>query len=45
MEPLGEAGAFTPNDEVDEIRWCSLADAHARLSYDHDRDLVTALRV
>jgi 8-oxo-dGTP diphosphatase len=45
MEPLGEAGAFTPNDEVDEIRWCSLADARARLSYDHDRDLVTALRV
>jgi 8-oxo-dGTP pyrophosphatase MutT (NUDIX family) len=45
MEPLGDAVPFTPNAEVDEIRWCSLADAHARLSYDHDRDLVTAMRV
>ena len=45
MEPLGDAAAFTPNDEVDEIRWCSIADARAQLSYAHDRDLVTALRV
>ncbi len=45
MEPVGEVAAFMPNDEVDEIRWCSVADAPAQLSYDHDRDLVTALRV
>lgn len=45
MEPVGEVGPFTPNDEVDEVRWCSIAEATAQLSYDHDRDLVTALRV
>ena len=33
-------GAFVPNDEVDEIRWCSVADATARLSYAHDRKLL-----
>ncbi len=45
MEPRGEITAFAPNDEVDEVRWCSIADAREQLSYDHDRVLVTALRV
>jgi 8-oxo-dGTP diphosphatase len=45
MRPIGAVTAFAPNDEVDEIRWLSVPDAAARLSYDHDRDLVTALRV
>ncbi len=44
MQATEDPGPFAPNDEVDEIRWCSLTEARARLSYDHDRDLVTALR-
>jgi 8-oxo-dGTP pyrophosphatase MutT (NUDIX family) len=32
--------AFTPNDEVDEVRWCTQADAVSRLSYAHDRSLL-----
>ena len=38
MEP--ESGDFTPNDEVDEVRWLSPADAERLLSYDHDRALL-----
>jgi 8-oxo-dGTP pyrophosphatase MutT (NUDIX family) len=45
MRPIAEPTRFVPNDEVDEIRWCSLPDARASLSYEHDRDLVTALHV
>jgi 8-oxo-dGTP diphosphatase len=33
-------GEFQANDEVDELRWLGLDDALARLTYDHDRDLV-----
>ena len=44
MEPESKAaaadGTFVPNDEVDEVRWCSVADATARLSYAHDRKLL-----
>ncbi len=32
-------GAFTVNDEVDEIRWVPLAEAAALLTYRHDRTL------
>ena len=38
MEPL--AGEFAPNEEVDEMRWLSPADAEQLLTYDHDRALV-----
>jgi 8-oxo-dGTP diphosphatase len=39
MEP--DRGArFTPNDEVDEMRWVGLAAADALLSYPHDVELV-----
>ena len=38
MEP--EAGEFTPNEEVDEVRWLSAAEAEALLTYDHDRALL-----
>jgi 8-oxo-dGTP diphosphatase len=38
MEP--ESGAFTPNEEVDEVRWLSPAEAERLLSYDHDRALL-----
>ena len=31
---------FTPNDEVDEIRWVSPTDAASLLTYEHDRALV-----
>ena len=38
MEP--ESGEFTPNEEVDEVRWLSPAEAEQLLSYEHDRALV-----
>lgn len=40
MEPL--KGEFTPNDEVDELRWCRLDEAVALLSYPHDAEIVRA---
>ncbi|HEX5588633.1 MAG TPA: NUDIX hydrolase [Acidimicrobiia bacterium] len=43
MEPDRDTGAFSPNDEVDEIRWCSPKDAVKLLSYDHDRRLITSV--
>ena len=33
-------GAFAVNDEVDEVRWCALADAPGLLSYDSDRGVL-----
>jgi 8-oxo-dGTP diphosphatase len=33
-------GEFTPNDEVDEIRWASPEEARELLSYDRDREVV-----
>lgn len=36
-------GDFSPNDEVDEIAWCSPSGAAARLTYDHDVRLVAGL--
>ncbi|MET0627643.1 MAG: NUDIX hydrolase [Acidimicrobiia bacterium] len=43
MEPDHDGRTFTPNDEVDEIRWCSPKDAVKLLSYDHDRRLVASV--
>jgi 8-oxo-dGTP diphosphatase len=34
---------FAPNDEVDDIRWCTMAEAHQLLTYSHDRRLVRSL--
>jgi 8-oxo-(d)GTP phosphatase len=34
--------AFTPNDEVDQVRWVRPAEAVTWLSYDRDRELVRA---
>jgi 8-oxo-dGTP diphosphatase len=45
MRPADPPAPFVPNDEVDQIRWCPLDEAAARLSYEHDRDLVAGLRV
>jgi 8-oxo-dGTP diphosphatase len=39
-EMTPEAGAFRPNDEVDDLRWVPLAEAEGVLSYRHDRTLL-----
>ena len=40
----GENGTrFTPNREVDELRWCTPEEAAELLSYEHDRALVARL--
>lgn len=41
MQPTG--GRFTPNAEVDRIRWVPMATAVEMLSYDHDRRLAQEL--
>ena len=41
MEPL--EGDFTPNDEVDEVRWAEPADAATLLSYGRDLALLANL--
>jgi 8-oxo-dGTP pyrophosphatase MutT (NUDIX family) len=40
MEPVHGPARFTPNDEVDEMRWVDVAAAAALLSYPHDVELV-----
>ena len=40
MQPAD--GAFTPNDEVDEMHWMDLEAAAALLTYPHDAELVRA---
>jgi 8-oxo-dGTP pyrophosphatase MutT (NUDIX family) len=49
MEPesgsSAAADAFVPNDEVDQIRWCSVAEATKQLSYAHDRKLLQRVNV
>ncbi|HEX4930159.1 MAG TPA: NUDIX hydrolase [Gaiellaceae bacterium] len=41
MEPV--AGAFTPNDEVDAVRWLTREEAAELLSYGSDQALIEAL--
>jgi 8-oxo-dGTP diphosphatase len=36
----GDPLEFAPNDEVDELRWLTPAEAGGLLSYEHDRALV-----
>lgn len=43
MEPIAGDGAFTPNAEIDEIRWLPVPQAVKLLSYAHDRSVVQAL--
>jgi 8-oxo-dGTP diphosphatase len=38
-----EDGTFVPNEEVDELRWMTIAEAAPLLSYDRDRELLTVL--
>ena len=40
MEPEDGATPFTPNDEVDEMRWVDVEQAAALLSYPRDAELV-----
>jgi 8-oxo-dGTP diphosphatase len=40
MEALD--GAFTPNREVDAVDWLAPDAARARLTYEHDRDVLEA---
>ena len=42
MEPVTDDG-FTPNAEVDDLRWLAAPEALRLLSYDHDRPVVEAL--
>src|SRR5256714_1942200 len=41
MTPLG--GRFLPDDEVDRLEWLPYQQAVSRLTYEHDRELVSAL--
>jgi len=41
MEPVdGKVPKFRPNNEIDDVRWCSPADAGNLVSHDHDRKLI-----
>jgi 8-oxo-dGTP pyrophosphatase MutT (NUDIX family) len=37
------AGAFVPNEEVDELRWVDVAAAGELLSYERDRELLAVV--
>jgi 8-oxo-dGTP diphosphatase len=41
MEPV--EGAFSPNSEVDEVRWVECGEALDLLTYGRDRDLISSL--
>jgi 8-oxo-dGTP pyrophosphatase MutT (NUDIX family) len=41
MRPIG--GSFTPNAEVDEVRWVAPDEALTLLAYDHDRELLRSV--
>jgi 8-oxo-dGTP pyrophosphatase MutT (NUDIX family) len=41
MAPTG--GSFSPNEEVDELRWLHLDEASRQLSYSRDEELVAVL--
>jgi 8-oxo-dGTP pyrophosphatase MutT (NUDIX family) len=43
MEPVDGEDRFSPNAEIDEIRWLPLQEAVRLLSYDHDRPVARAL--
>ena len=40
---VAEDTGFTPNDEVDEVRWLELPAAAALLTYEHDKELIASL--
>jgi 8-oxo-dGTP diphosphatase len=40
MDVDGEPDEFVPNDEIDELRWLTPAEALGVVDYDHDRALL-----
>jgi len=44
MDMVEDPG-FEPNDEVDELRWMTPAEAVELVSYDHDKTLLSGLEV
>ena len=40
MDTARDRSDFVPNQEIDDLRWCSAADAGKLLSYEHDRKLI-----
>jgi 8-oxo-dGTP diphosphatase len=40
---VDDPAEFTPDEEVDELRWLSPGDAGELVSYDHDRALLSTL--
>ena len=41
MEPVdGNVPKYRPNNEIDDVRWCSAAEAGKLLAHDHDRKLI-----
>ena len=42
MEPRSVTHPFTPNHEIDGLRWCTRAEADGLLSYEQDRDLLAS---
>ena len=43
MEIEEGSDSFTPNDEVDEMKWCSPAEAARCVSYRHDAELLVSV--
>ena len=43
MDVDGEPGEFVPNDEIDELRWVTPAEARDLVSYEHDRVLLATI--
>jgi 8-oxo-dGTP diphosphatase len=43
MEPVADDG-FSPNDEIDEVRWVAPDEASTLLTYERDRDLLASER-
>ena len=41
LDPDESGPGFAPNHEVDELRWCSVAEAATLLTYAHDRALLS----
>jgi 8-oxo-dGTP diphosphatase len=43
LAPSETGDDFVANREVDELRWCTVAEADRLLTYDHDRELLGRL--
>jgi 8-oxo-dGTP diphosphatase len=43
MEAEPGSGEFVPNNEVSELEWLSPEEARTRMTYDRDKELVTAV--